>query len=137
VNEPLRNAVRPLVESLAEAKRRGEMVEHERLSRMLVDRLYAAADLIEDHERTIATLFALAEDAIAMIDRYDPAAPARAGRSLRSDLAALRAKRLKAEGLTAPAIGLRMAREDGRPDDPYDARQVRRWLDRPTKNGTD
>ena len=32
------------------------------------------------------------------------------------------------EDMTAPAIGERIAAEEGHPDDPYDERTVRRWL---------
>jgi hypothetical protein len=40
-----------------------------------------------------------------------------------------RAAALKADGLSAPVIGIRMALEEGRPPDrPYGERQVRRWL---------
>jgi hypothetical protein len=37
-----------------------------------------------------------------------------------------RAQELRAHGLSAPQVGIRMAREDGR-DTPYGERQVRRW----------
>jgi hypothetical protein len=57
-------------------------------------------------------------------------APARAARSGTANLKAIRAQSLKAGGLSAARIGLRMASEDGRPDRPYDASQVRRWLRR-------
>lgn len=57
-------------------------------------------------------------------------ASARGARSRAADDRAMRAQVLRAERLSAATIGLRMAREDGRPDHPYDASQVRRWLRR-------
>lgn len=40
-----------------------------------------------------------------------------------------RAAELRAAGLSATMIGIRMARDEQRPDDrPYSERQVRRWL---------
>ena len=38
-----------------------------------------------------------------------------------------RAAELRAEGLTVPRIGIRMAHEEQR-SEPYDSRQVRKWL---------
>lgn len=59
---------------------------------------------------------------------------ATAARREHADRQALRAHALRATGLSVPVIGIRMAREDGRPDDqPYAERQVRRWLSRPLK----
>ena len=79
------------------------------------------------YEGVIKSLFELADDAIELID--DPAQQARAARSLKSDQLAIRAQRLKLSKMSASVIGKRMARDDGR-EEPYDARQVRRWLAR-------
>lgn len=70
-----------------------------------------------------------------IIDRKQGAA-ARAAKSLQSDRHALRARQLGEAGLSRAVIGQRIALEDGRPDRPYDARQVRRWLEREPKPRT-
>jgi hypothetical protein len=41
-----------------------------------------------------------------------------------------RAVELRAEGLTAEAIGVRIAVEEGHPETPFEERTVRRWLKR-------
>ena len=63
---------------------------------------------------------------------------ARAGRSAKTADWARRARKLKDdEHLKSPEIGRRMAREDGRPERPYDPRQVRKWLSRKVEDRTD
>ena len=93
----------------------------------LIEQVKEAADIMEFYEGVIKSLFELADDAIELID--DPAQRARAARSLKSDQLAIRAQRLRLSKMSASAIGRRMARDDGR-EEPYDARQVRRWLAR-------
>jgi hypothetical protein len=72
------------------------------------------------------------------VKRSELTAKARDVRSAQSDRHAARAQELRrAEPKLTPAtIGLRIAREQGRPDRPYDARVVARWLARELKNPT-
>lgn len=84
--------------------------------------------IIEAQRATIARLWAMLDRAMALAEsRQDPAAKARAVRSLRTDMMEMRARELKAAGLSAARIGMRLATEDGRPG-PYSERQVRRWV---------
>lgn len=72
---------------------------------------------------------ALLEDARRLQTRA-----ATVARETRADRQARRAAELRHAGLSAAVTGIRMAREDGRPDDrPYSERQVRRWLARALK----
>ena len=106
------------------------------LTKELVDRIYKAADIIEAQEATIYALFDVAEDAIRLMQEHDPAAAARAARSLQSERDAARARQLRADGQSVSQIGLTMAREKDRPR-PYDASQVRRWLRKGQESRTD
>jgi hypothetical protein len=106
-------------EEWLEARLREAMVERDRY-RGWFERLFAAAWRSEEP--------ALRSELERV--QAERTAPARNARSRAADYRAIRAQSLKAEGLSAAAIGLRMAREDGRPDHPYDASQVRRWFRR-------
>jgi hypothetical protein len=65
--------------------------------------------------------------------RRQRTAQATSARVAKADAMAARAAKLHSAGLSAPIIGMRLAREDGRPDEPYGERQVRRWLARAKK----
>jgi membrane protein required for beta-lactamase induction len=52
---------------------------------------------------------------------------ARAQREAQKDAHVARALALRAEGLSAPMIGIRMAADEGKAE-PYSERTVRRWL---------
>ncbi len=57
----------------------------EPVTQELVDQLYKAADIMQAQEATLYALFDLAEDAIADLEGYDPAAAARHGRTLKTE----------------------------------------------------
>ena len=57
----------------------------EPVTRELVDQLYQAADIMQAEEATIDALLALADDAITLVEKHDPAAAARLKRSEKSD----------------------------------------------------
>lgn len=128
----------PLRRLLISARRHPSIARYEAVTSLLAQRVLAAADVIDSYERTISELFALAEEAVAVMESHDPAAKAREVRTVQSDLQAQRARYLRdIERLKPASIAFRMTRDEGREDRPYDARQVRKWLKREPKNGTD
>ena len=132
MSAPLRETLAPLEDLAADLRRARSLARYRTAVRLLIDRIYDAADIIDSHETTVADLMALSEDAIARVEQLESEGPtdaANRARTLRADQKAIRARRLAAEKLTKGAIGRRMAREDGRAE-PYPPEQVRRWLRR-------
>ena len=64
----------------------------------------------------------------ARIELHSRTDAANAARHRAAERHRARARELQAAGLSVPRIGLRMAREDDRPDSPYPETTVRRWL---------
>jgi hypothetical protein len=82
--------------------------------------------LADEGERIVATGAAADLVRARLVPRF---AAASAKRTERKQARIRRAHELRAEGLSAPMIGIRIAREEGRPDDkPYVERVVWRWL---------
>ena len=84
---------------------------------------------LTDADGTLAKRFVL---------RSSLTAASRGTRSAKTESHRARARRLPDdEHPRARAIGRRLAREDGRPEQPYDARRVRDWLADKAKKRTD
>ena len=75
-----------------------------------------------------ASFVGVGVDAGVLLARQAQTEGATANRASQGDRHRDRARALRDEGLSVPQIGLRMATEDGRPDNPYRERVVGRWL---------
>lgn len=132
---PIGEAVRSL-ESMA--RRLAEMRRQRDQYREWFDRLFAAA--MQGNDDALSAAFDRVRTEQTKLVRAEQTKPARTKRSSDSADHVRRAADLHhgREHLSAPAIGFRLAREDGREDRPYDGGTVRRWLRRwEAENRTD